>query len=206
MFRRPIALMALVAGVASGVALPALAEPGPETKAASEMVRTTTDQILVVLAKGGEDEARIKSIESIVFANFDFTTISRLVLARNYKRFSEDQQVEFERLYKVYLSRSYGKRLLRYEQEKVEVVNARLESRGDVTVMTKIVGGQADDIDMNYRARPKDGAWKVIDVTIEGISLVSNYRSQFKELINKEGPDGLLKRLADKTFVLPEDE
>ena len=193
--------------VSSGVAGAALAAGGSETDAASKMVRVTIDKILEVLAKKeGSDEVRIKSIESIVFANFDFATISRLVLARNFKRFSSEQQVEFQLLFKVYLSRSYGKRLLRYKQEAVDLVKARLESRGDVTVMTRIVGGQADDITMNYRTRGRDGTWKVIDVTIEGISLVSNYRSQFKEMVNKVGPDGLLKRLQNKTFILPEDQ
>ncbi|MBW2291823.1 MAG: ABC transporter substrate-binding protein, partial [Deltaproteobacteria bacterium] len=141
-----------------------------------------------------------------VFGNFEFETISRLVLARNYKKFSKEQQQEFVDHFKIYLSRSYGTRLLRYADEKVEFRNARLEKRGDVTVMTAIVGGKADGIEMNYRVRNRTDSWKVIDVVIEGISLISNFRTQFKEIINRDGPEGLLARLRDKTFKAEDPE
>lgn len=171
------------------------------------MVETTVGKILVELAKEGiPDDVKIKSLEEIVFAEFDFDTMSRLVLARNIKKFSDAQKNEFIDQFKVYLSRSYGKRLIRYANEKVEFKDARLEKRGDVTVMTMIVGGSADGIEMNYRVRGGEGSWKVIDVVIEGISLVSNFRSQFKDIVNRDGPDGLLSRLRDKTFVLPDPE
>ncbi len=179
----------------------------PTVEAARSMVRVTIDLVLAELAsKGVEDDVKIKSLEKIVFDKFNFKTMSRLVLARNFKKFSKDQQREFEAHFKVYLSRSYGTRLLRYANEKVEFGDARLEPRGDVTVMTAIVGGKADGIEMNYRVRERNDSWKVIDVVIEGISLVSNFRTQFKEIVNREGPDGLLTRLRDKTFVADEVE
>ncbi|MBW1886610.1 MAG: ABC transporter substrate-binding protein, partial [Deltaproteobacteria bacterium] len=134
------------------------------------------DLVLADLAKEGiEDDVKIKSLEKIVFSSFEFETISRLVLARNFKKFSKEQQQEFVDHFKIYLSRSYGTRLLRYADEKVEFRNARLEKRGDVTVMTEIVGGKADGIEMNYRVRNRTDTWKVIDVVIEGISLISNF-------------------------------
>ena len=96
--------------------------------------------------------------------------------------------------------------MLRYANEKVEIRDSRVEPRGDVTLMTVIVGGAANGIDMNYRMRNRDDRWKVIDVVIEGISLVSNFRTQFKDIIGRDGPDGLLEKLRDKTFVLPDPE
>ncbi|HIG71975.1 MAG TPA: ABC transporter substrate-binding protein [Myxococcales bacterium] len=174
---------------------------------ARAMVESMVGKILVELAKEGiADEVKIKSLEAIVFTEFDFKSISRLVLARNVKKFSDEQLSEFTELFKVYLSRSYGSRLIRYANEDVVFKNARVEKRGDVTVMTAIVGGSADGIEMNYRVRGRDGTWRVIDVTIEGISLVSNFRSQFKDIVNRDQPEGLLSRLRDKTFVAPDSE
>lgn len=177
----------------------ALAADDPKTETARSYVRETVDEVLVVLAKKDLDqEARISELEKIAYSRFHFPTVARLVLARNYKRFSEAQKKEFEIQFKDYLSRSYGRRLDRYEQEQVEITGARVEPRGDVTVTTRIVGGQADGIEMDYRLRDRDGDWMIIDVVIEGVSLVSNFRSQFKEIINRDGPEGLLAKLRDK--------
>ena len=89
------------------------------------------------------DERRSR-IEQIVYVQFDFETMSRLVLARNWKRFDPSQREAFIREFKRHLSRSYGTRLSRYEQEEVEVIGERKEKRGDVTVLTVIRGGQFD--------------------------------------------------------------
>ena len=183
------------------------AEPEAASQGARSMVESMVGKILVELAKEGiADEVKIKSLESIVFTGFDFRIISRLVLARNVKKFSDEQLSEFTELFKVYLSRSYGSRLIRYANEEVVFKSARVEKRGDVTVMTAIVGGAANGIEMNYRVRGRDEVWRVIDVTIEGISLVSNFRSQFKDIVNRDGPEGLLSRLRDKNFVAPDPE
>jgi phospholipid transport system substrate-binding protein len=202
-----VCVMVFAASLARAEAPTPAKDLDPVIEGARAMVRKTIDLVLAELAKEGvDDDVKIKSLESIVFGNFQFETISRLVLARNFKKFSKEQQQEFEDHFKVYLSRSYGTRLLRYADEKVEFGAARLEKRGDVTVKTSIVGGKADGIEMNYRARNRDDAWKVIDVVIEGISLVSNFRTQFKDIINREGPEGLLAKLRDKTFELPDPE
>jgi phospholipid transport system substrate-binding protein len=194
----PLAAILLAApGFADGI------EPGAEEAVVA--VRETLDEVLAVLASEGRTrEQRIEALEKIAYARFDFSTISRLVLARSYKKFSPDQLDVFEVEFKDFLSRSYGTRLNRYEQERVDLNGARVEKRGDVTVMTRIVGGSADGIDMSYRLRngkgEHQGQWRMIDVVIEGVSLVSTFRSQFKELMGKGGPDYLLEQLKSKNL------
>ena len=171
------------------------------TQVAHALVSEIIDLVLAELSKQGvEKEAKIKALESIVFSKFDFATISRLVLARNYKRLTKVQRREFQELFKAYLSDFYGSRLVDYVDEKVEVKGARLEERGDVTVMTKVIGGDVDGIAMHYRVRNRKGSWKVIDVTIEGVSTVSNFRSQFKEIMIQGGPEKLLETLREKNY------
>jgi phospholipid transport system substrate-binding protein len=190
----------------AAIAAHAVAEGDPGTARAEGVVRETVDEVLAVLAHTDWPvDRRVSAIEQIAYARFDFPTISRLVLARNYQKFSAEQRTEFVEEFKSHLSRSYGNRVDRYEQEKVDIVGARVEPRGDVTVLTRIVGGQADGIEMNYRLRQREGTWLVIDVVIEGVSLVSSFRSQFKEVVNQGGPGLLLERLKDKNarFELP---
>lgn len=204
LWRNRLAVLVLVALVSAGgeVSQVRAAELSPETETAHELVSEMIDLVLAELSKKEvEKEVKIKALESIVSEKFDFATIARLVLAKNYKRFDEDQRRDFEANFKQYLSRFYGSRLVDYADENVEVKGARLEKRGDVTVMTKIIGGDVDGIEMNYRVRNRNDAWKVIDVTIEGVSTVSNFRAQFREIISQGGPEELLKTLRNKTHV-----
>jgi len=168
-------------------------------ESARGVVEQTVAEVLAALQETGVSaEQRRTKIEEIVYARFDFATMSKLVLARNWKKLDDAQRVAFIDEFKSHLSRSYGTRIERYEQEEVEVLREREEKRGDVTVMTVIRGGQFDDAEVNYRMRDRDGTWRVIDVIIEGVSLVSNFRSQFKDIISKEGADGLIAKLREK--------
>src|SRR6185436_6809869 len=87
-----------------------------------------------------------------------------------------------------------------YKNEKVNLTGSRNETGGDVTVKTKIVrgGGGSNDILVDYRLRQRDGQWKIIDVIIEGVSLVSNFRSQFHDVVSNGGPEQLLSLLREK--------
>jgi phospholipid transport system substrate-binding protein len=176
------------------------AAPAPAgSSGPSVVIRETADAVVAVLNDGALDSAqRRQRIEDIAYERFDFDTISRLVLGRNWKALSPAQQEEFRREFRSLLSESYGRRIDRYEQEQVKIVGERPEQRGDVTVQTKIVGGQANDLQVDYRLRQKDGVWLVIDVVVEGASLLSNYRSQFAEVWSQGGAEGLLKRMRER--------
>jgi phospholipid transport system substrate-binding protein len=198
--RSAIGLVALVL-----LALPAIADDAAEAQA---IVRQTVDQVLEVLAREGlSDDQRRQQIEEIAYQRFDFPTISRLVLSRKWKRFSPEQREEFIEQFKIQLSKNYGSRITRYEQEQVEIRDHRLEKNGDVTVRTRIDGGAADGIEVDYRLRRKDrksdGPWMVIDVIVEGVSLVSSYRSQFAEVLNHSDPSEVLKQLREKNAETP---
>jgi phospholipid transport system substrate-binding protein len=157
------------------------------------------DDVLAVLRDPAIDRnERIAAIEALAYERFDFTTMSKLVLARDWKRFSTAQREEFQRQFKDYLANSYGERIDRYDQEEVEIIGEREEPRGDVTVQTRIVGGEYAGATVDYRLRGRTGRWLVIDVVVEGISLVSNYRDQFREVLSNGGPDRLLALLREK--------
>jgi len=177
------------------------------TEAARAVVEKTVGEVLVVLNEPGLDsEQRRARIEQIAFGVFDFATMSKLTLAKNWKRFDERQREEFVAEFKAHLSRRYGTRLDRYKQTDVAIVGTQLEPRNDVTVRSKVVGGQFDGVAMDYRMRESDGRWLVIDVVIEGVSLVANFRSQFTEVISQGGPEELLRQLKSKNFDVRDEE
>ena len=163
------------------------------------VIQETTDAVLAVLAdKGLSADQKRHKIEDIVYLHFDFETLSRLVLARNWKQLSAEQQKAFVEEFKRHLSVTYGKNVETYNNERVAITGDRAEARDDWTVKTKIVRPNADDILVDYRLRKDGGEWRVIDVVIEGVSLVANFRSQFQEIINTQGADKLIELLRDK--------
>jgi phospholipid transport system substrate-binding protein len=183
-----------------------------ETQSAREFIRETADQVLVILADGSLDSPKkIARIEEIAGQRFDFATVTRLALAQNWKKLSDAQKTDFTREFKKHLSVTYGKNIDNYADQKVEIVADREEPRGDWTVQTLIVGSEpGSEIMVDYRLRKIGGEWKIIDVVVERVSLISNFRSQLRELISAQGVDKTLAVLRQKNAagesILPEDE
>jgi phospholipid transport system substrate-binding protein len=191
-----------------GAALVGFASPQPPDAAAQSapraMVQTTIDAVLVVLRDASlSTEQKRSRIEKIAYQRFDFPTMSKLVLARNWKRFSKTQQAEFMEEFKRYLAVNYGNRIERYDQQTVEIVGERQEPRGDVTIHTVVRGGEFEGAVVDYRLRQTAGQWLAIDVIVEGISLISNFRDQFKEVLARGGPEELLEALRAKNAAGP---
>jgi len=173
----------------------------------TELVAVTVADVIAILQDAELSSAERRArIERLAFDVFDFETMSKLVLARNWKKFDDAQRREFVEQFKLYLSRNYGSRLDRYQQTDVRIVGARIEPRDDVTVMSKVVGGGSDGIELDYRLRSRKGEWKVIDVVIEGVSMLANFRSQFRDVMSKKGPDALLEQMRVKNAEPPSDE
>jgi len=191
---------AVLAGVAL-VAAMVVAAPAHAAKSPTEVVTGTSESVIAVLKDGSLDTAGKRArIEDIVLASVDFDTLSKLTMARNWARLSPAQQAEFREEFRRHLSATYGRRIDDYRNETVTVLGTREESRGDQTVKTKINrGGGTADVLVDYRLRQNAGEWKVIDIVIEGVSLVANFRSQFQDLMAHGGPDKLLATLRQKT-------
>jgi phospholipid transport system substrate-binding protein len=163
------------------------------------VVRATTSAVVDVLANHGlSAEQKRHEIENIVYARVDFPTLSRLVLASNWNRLSDAQRKEFMEEFRRNLSATYGRNVESYHNEKVTVIDDHSEPRGDWTVRTKIVRHGNDDISVDYRLRQIDGTWKIIDIIIEHVSLVANFRSQFQEIMSSGGAVRLLQVLRQK--------
>ena len=165
-----------------------------------DVVRELSDAVIAVLQeKNLSADAKREQIRGIVQGYVDFPTMARLVLARNWASLSDSQKAEFIEEFKQHLSVTYGKNVESYNNEKVQITGDRDEGRGDWSVLTKILRPQGGgDILVDYRLRNLSGEWKVIDLIIERVSLVSNFRSQFQEVMANGGIEKLLQLLREK--------
>jgi phospholipid transport system substrate-binding protein len=192
----------LVAWIA-GSATSAVAKPSEVTtteRAARDIIDTTARDVLEVLRTPAlTNKQRLERLEKIVAAQFDLRTMSRLVIGKRWKSFSDMQRSAYIDEFIDYVSNYYGNRLDTYTDEDVAVLGAADQSRGDVKVRTRMVGGEIDGVLVDYRLRRNDAQqWRVIDVTIEGISMVKNFRDQFSEVVKREGAEGLISILKKK--------
>jgi phospholipid transport system substrate-binding protein len=166
----------------------------------AQIVEGLANQVIAILKNASLDaQEKRTQIENIAYGAIDFTTLTKLVLARNYGKFSPEQRSTFEQEFKQHLSMTYGRNIDNYKNEKVQILGERQESHGDVTVQSKILrGGGSADVVVDYRLRQRGGQWKIIDVIIEGVSLVANFRSQFQDIVSNGGPPRLLALLKEK--------
>jgi phospholipid transport system substrate-binding protein len=188
--------------LALGLALACLvaAHVGAQDQTPSQVVDGLANRVVPILQdKSLNSDQKRERVEQIAYEAMDFDTLSKLVLARNWSKFSPAQQSEFIGLFKQHLSVTYGHNVENYRNERVQILGERKEGYGDVTVLTKILrGGGGADVLVDYRLRQRDGQWKIIDVLVEGVSMVSNFRSQFQDIVANGGPDRLLTLLKEK--------
>jgi len=136
---------------------------------------------------------------AIIKPVFDFEELSKRTLARNWKKFDAAQQTAFTEVFAELLGNIYVDRIQGgYNDETIEFGDQiKHESRPLAVVKTFIVSAR-NRIPVDYSMIDQDGTWRVYDVKVEGVSLVKNYRSQFKEILSKESPDQLIARLKEK--------
>ncbi len=141
--------------------------------------------------------AKEKKLWAIIDSVFDYNELSKRTLAQHWKEFTPGQQEEFIRLFGKLLGGVYMDRIIAYKDEKV--IFSRVTNLSDKTaeVQSEVVRS-SKSIPILYRMILVNGEWRVYDVVIEGVSLVQNYRSQFKEILTNKSPEDLLKMLRQK--------
>jgi phospholipid transport system substrate-binding protein len=190
--------LGLRAALALGLALCAAAAlAAPADDARKTMEKTVADVLAILGDKSLSQQVKRDRIQAIAYERFDFETMAKLTLKRDWKKFDAAQQQEFVKEFRDHLSARYGENLGRYENEKVEVTSHKGETNGDVSVKTVIRGGKYDGTPVDYRLR-NASEWRVIDVVIENVSLVSSFRTQFADVLTKSGPTGVLAKLKER--------
>ena len=183
-----------------GVGLTAVAETAPDA-----LVKKTSEEVLEIVRndqeiQNGNQQKIFALAEEKIMPNFDFDRVCRLVLGRNWANASKEQQANFQNEFRTLLLRTYASALSKYRNQPIQYLPYRAQPDAKrVTVKTQIIQPGAQPIAIDYSLENGDNGWKVYDIVIEGISLVTNYRSQFSNEIRQSGGmDGLIQRLAEK--------
>ena len=166
------------------------------------VVETHISQLLEILrdpSLAGEKGKQVKAEKVVAISEdlFDFVELSKRSLGRSWNTFTQDERMEFVALYKKLLQRSYSDRITSYSDEHILFGKEITLSKNIVEVQTTLQT-KTGDIAINYRLIEKDNRWKVYDVVIEGVSLIKNYQSQFREILANETPEALLEILRKK--------
>ena len=194
--RRLILTLAVVA--MTGVASAAFATA--QTGEASQFIRQLGDQAITTLQTPGitleEREARFRGI---LRNGFDLPFIGRFVLGRYWKKTAPEVRDDYLNLFSEYLLQIYSARLGGYAGEALTVVSERPAGTKDVVVSTRIDRPSGPPIAADWRVRITDNRLRIIDVSVEGVSMVVTQRSEFASVIQRNGVEGLIEVLRART-------
>lgn len=174
------------------------------TPSAEEVVRSTVDQVTASLVAQKQElkenpERLYELIHEKVIPHFDFPSIARWVLGRTWRDASVDQRQAFVGEFRTLLVRTYAKALLEYSEEPIRFLPTQQNPDSNlVLVRTEVEQPGSQPIPIHYRMHQTDGQWKVVDVTVDGVSLVSTYRGSFASEVQRHGLDGLIARLTER--------
>ena len=168
----------------------------------TEDVRKTTDKLIAIIsdpAMKSVDMAaeRARRIRKAVDERFDWKEMSKRTLARHWKKRTQQEKEEFIDLFGKLLERTYLDKVEGYSGEKVLYVGERVDGNYGIVVV-KIITKKDTEILVKYKLKKKGGKWLVYDISIEGVSLVNNYRKQFNSIMTRSSYEDLIKKLRTK--------
>ncbi|MHB1215053.1 MAG: MlaC/ttg2D family ABC transporter substrate-binding protein [Thiobacillus sp.] len=190
-----IPLLALVLGFISPAALAGDTPP-------DVLARTTMQEVISILKQDKELQSGNLTkvhqlVEAKILPNFDFNRMTQLVLGRHWPGATAKQKQELVTQFRNLLVRTYSSSLTAFTDHTIEFKPLAMKPGDtDVTVRTEISQPGGKPIPVNYSMYKTAFGWKVYDVTIDGVSLVTNYRASFSSTIRQNGIDGLIKTLA----------
>lgn len=181
-------------------AIPALAEElSPE-----DLVKKVTSDVLAAVKSdkdlaAGDKEKALKLAEEKVLPLIDFEEATRLAVGRAWRQASPEQKQQLVSEFRSMLVRTYSNAIQGYQGQTMKVLPSR-NKPGDTeaTVRNQYIRPGAKPVPVDYQMHKTGEGWKIYDITVEGISLVITYRSEFNAVVKEQGIDGLIKRLREK--------
>lgn len=191
----PLLLSVLL--MASGAATATLVDP-------MQLVKQTSEQVLAEVKSRKQELTESPGkiyglVEEIVLPRFDFERMSRLVLGKHWRAASDDQRGKFVIQFRELLVRTYATALLNYSDQEIRYLPVRqVDGAEEVTINTEVAAAGAPKVPINYALYRDGDSWRVFDVAIDGVSLVSNYRTTFASQIRRYKLDGLIAQLEER--------
>jgi len=174
-----------------------------ETSSPSELVKKVADEVLDEIKHDTSlqnDSAKLQAmVNTHIAPHFDFTRLTQLAMGRHWRTASPEQKTQLTEQFSRLLVRTYSNALVNYRNQEIEYLPIKSSaSDKDVVVRTRVHGGGKAPVAVDYTLASTPNGWKTYDVTVAGVSLVTNYRDEFNAAIHDKGIDGLIALLKDK--------
>jgi phospholipid transport system substrate-binding protein len=181
-----------------------------QASSAQDLVSSVSDDALQVIRKnkaqikGARVDQIIQQVANKVTPHFNLTHMARLALGKHWRSATPDQQEQIADEFRALLLRTYSKALSDYDNQTIVVLPAREAGTDTETrVRTEVRKPGAQPIHIDYTLEKIAGSWKVFDITVEGVSLITNYRGDFDSEVSRNGIEGLLNSLRQKNKAAP---
>ena len=169
------------------------------------LVKTITEEVVAILKQdkdiqAGDPKKVAELLETKVVPHFNFTRMTRIAMARNWRSASPEQQKELTGEFKTLLVRTYSTAISSYRDQKIDYRPLRAKPEDtEVTVKSEVKqSGSSQPVSIDYEMEKTPNGWKVYDVKVGGVSLVTTYRDTFASEVKDRGVDGLIKSLSAK--------
>lgn len=178
--------------IASTAALPARADDG------KALIGSLGERVIAVLKQESGPAERREELQTILRDYFDLPEIARLVLGRHWRRADESQRERYVELFADYVVAVYSGQFGTYGGQRFTVLQSRPVDQAETMVTAEIRGNDGAPVVLNFRLHPTGHGPKIVDVAVEGVSMLITMREEFSSVVNREGIDGLLRRLEAK--------
>jgi phospholipid transport system substrate-binding protein len=173
----------------------------------ADRVRSTAEKVLTILQdpqlkSDSKKKERGELLKQAIYPRFDFAEMAKRSLGAQWQKRSPKEQQQFVELFTQVLEGAYVNTIESYNGEKI-VVGKEVQDKNFAEVNTKVLTPKGEEVIVDYKLHQATGDWKVYDVVVENISLVSNYRSQFNRVIAQSSYEELLRRMKAKQFDAP---
>ena len=177
-------------------------------EAPDQLLKRISDQVIKILVDDGEELKKnpdniYKIVDEYILPHLDDITMAKLALGKNWRKASKIQKRAFVDEFRNLLVRTYSRSLLEFKDQSIKYFPVTLADDAKKTlVKAEVIQPGGPSVPLAYRMRVKNNAWKVYDIKVDGISLVTSYRGTFTQEVRKSGIDGLLQYLRDKSSKL----
>jgi phospholipid transport system substrate-binding protein len=191
-------------GLAIVLTLASWSAMAADPQEAQRLVRENTEEMLQILrdeaADGQVDLERIRSaLDELILPHLDFLTMTKLAVGRDWLKADDGQKRALVAQFRSLLVSTYTRSLREYDDHELEFLPLQAGAEDTrVTVRSKVSQDDGADVPVEYSLRHADGRWVVYDIAVDGISLVTTYRSSFSDIVSREGIDGLIAHLEEK--------
>lgn len=168
-----------------------------------ELTRQTVNEVMTDMKTNesvySSDRASLDAmVQQRLVPRFNFTVMTQLAVGRPWAQATPEQKTTLENEFRALLTRTYTNVLFNSRNETTKLRSNNKTAQGDVTIELEVSSAKGEPLMLTFRMRQKDNEWKVIDVSVNGVSLIVNYRNSFAREINQSGIDGLIRSLQQK--------